>query len=390
MVLRWCKGFGRRAYTPARVIAGALATLTCNNHSAVGPQSGSRILWNQPVPNSIFTRPAVAAGAIYLLSASPTKHEAVALNGVDGSVKWRTSIPAPAGLGGDHIVTSGSVVVLPDTYLYGLDLVTGQIKWTFQPTVGRKPGVFGITGNNGVVYAGSASGNAYAIDAVTGQQLWVATIVPRDPISVDTPVFANGMVFYPVTDFESPHTPGALAALNATTGAVLWVHWLPHLDGNPATQTATINTAAAGGLVFVDSNDGPVYALDQTTGDIKWSVPRSAGLCCGSGDRRRIAVSGNILVVGSTSGIATAVDATTGSKLWDASANYGTIWDVSADDKYAYLLHSGGQLAAVELASGRVAWIFVDYTNFMQTAPASSGSFLYVGSSTNALALRRD
>jgi hypothetical protein len=71
------------------------------------------------------------------------------------------------------------------------------------------------------------------------------------------PAVANGVVY--VGSLQ-----GNVAALNATTGAVLW----SSADTNGPVQSSP---AVADGMVYVGGNDGEVYALSAATGAQKWA-----------------------------------------------------------------------------------------------------------------------
>jgi PQQ-like domain len=66
---------------------------------------------------------------------------------------------------------------------------------------------------NAVVYVGSLDGNIYAFNAITGKQLWSATI--ECSIYGSSPAVVNGVVYIGSLDNN-------LYAFNATTGAKLW------------------------------------------------------------------------------------------------------------------------------------------------------------------------
>ena len=71
---------------------------------------------------------------------------------------------------------------------------------------------------NGVVYFGSGDGNVYALNASTGALLWMH----NTGFQLDSsPVVANGVVFIGGV-YSSSSTELTLYALNASTGALLW------------------------------------------------------------------------------------------------------------------------------------------------------------------------
>src|SRR5262249_47033214 len=67
-------------------------------------------------------------------------------------------------------------------------------------------------------------------------------------------------------------TPGAVRALEATTGALKWN--FPLHTG----ASSTGNVATAGGVVFASSNDGNLIALESKTGRYLWHYYTGANI----------------------------------------------------------------------------------------------------------------
>jgi outer membrane protein assembly factor BamB len=78
-----------------------------------------------------------------------------------------------------------------------------------------------------------------------------------DSVIASSPAVAGGAVYFGCYD-------GKLYALNASTGAVRWDY----------TTGGLIQScpAVAGGVVYVGSNDGKLYALNASTGAVKWTA----------------------------------------------------------------------------------------------------------------------
>jgi outer membrane protein assembly factor BamB len=94
-----------------------------------------------------------------------------------------------------------------------------------------------------VIYTGTDTGAVYALDAATGAILWTTTGVGR--ATGDSPALADGSLYVPTTD--------GFFVLDATTGAIRWTAPL----GSVSTQPAV-----AGGVVFTGGLDGRVMAFD--------------------------------------------------------------------------------------------------------------------------------
>jgi outer membrane protein assembly factor BamB len=102
--------------------------------------------------------------------------------------------------------------------------------------------------NNGVIYAGSTvndtstGGRVYALNAVTGQQLWVANTAGNVQSSL---LCTNGLV----VDGQSNN----LEVRNASNGAILF----HYTTGNRVQSTPVI----LNGVLYIGSRDGSIYAF---------------------------------------------------------------------------------------------------------------------------------
>jgi outer membrane protein assembly factor BamB len=149
---------------------------------------------------------------------------------------------------------------------------------------------------NEVVYVGSYNGNAYALNAATGAEVW-SFLTGGEAFS--TPAVVNGVVYVGSNDQN-------VYALNAITGAE---HW-SHTTGFDVTSSP----AVAKGVVYVGSDDGNLYALNAATGAKLWSF--TTRLVVASSP----AIANGVVYVGSADGNLYALDAFSGAKLWSFAA----------------------------------------------------------------------
>jgi outer membrane protein assembly factor BamB len=188
-----------------------------------------------------------------------------------------------------------------------------RLKWKF-PTGERI--VSSPVFQDKAIYFGGDDGNIYALDSETGRQIWKRATGGPVPC---TPAVANGIVYAASYD-------GKFYALEAKTGAIKWkfategerrfeakgIHGL-----QPKTQTIAdqfdvylSSPVVAQGAVFFGSGDGHLYALDATSGDLKWKFK--------TGDviHASPAYADGTLFVGSWDSYFYAVDAATGKEKW--------------------------------------------------------------------------
>jgi PQQ-like domain len=101
-----------------------------------------------------------------------------------------------------------------------------------------------INDDETVVYTGTDTGAVYALDAATGAILWTSNNAAPGQVT-DTPALAHGSLFVPTTN--------GLVVLDAATGALKWA---------AGAGSVRIQPAVAGGTVFTGAEDGRVMAFD--------------------------------------------------------------------------------------------------------------------------------
>ncbi len=230
--------------------------------------------------------PAPAMGADGTVYLSDTNGNVVALDGATGRQKWvsvsaETNLVTSPALGPD-----GTLYFIRGSYrgatfgwnianLYALDGATGRQKWEFPIDDAGNP-YPPIIGADGTVYVGSPV-SLCARDGTTGDQRWAQLIGGRNwgiSAAGGPPVIGvDGTIF--VTSLADPGRPGGTAvgylyALDGATGNQIWTHKM----GYPTPFSAAISSD---GTIYLRGSDGNFMALDQTTGDLKWSIVLSAG-----------------------------------------------------------------------------------------------------------------
>jgi parallel beta-helix repeat protein len=187
--------------------------------------TGVTILWNYTCwPSS---SPVVAGNYVYVGSFcffAPTG----AL--VSDSIRSGRSSPA---------IVDGVIYVATDGNAYALDALTGAQIWESEPVSSHSS----PTVVDGVVYIGSTDHNVYALNASTGAKIWNYTT--GDYIR-SSPAVADGVVYIGSTDYN-------VYALNASTGAKIWNY-----------KTGGIvwdSPAIANEVIYIGSDDGNFYAL---------------------------------------------------------------------------------------------------------------------------------
>ena len=265
-----------------------------------------------------------------------------------------------------------------------------QIKWTFH-TSGRvisSPAV-----SNGMVYVGSTDGNLYAVDLESGAQKWKFETKVRVPSS---PAISGGIVYFGSYD-------GNFYAVDATTGQLKWKFQTggerrfaaKHIHGiQPAAETMPdpfdfylSSPAVWNGAVYFGSGDGNIYALDASSGALKWKFQ--------TGDvvHASPAISNGILFVGSWDSFFYALDAVTGKEKWryktgedhEIYNQVGIQSSAAVMDAVVYFGCRDSNFYALDAANGQKKWSFNNKGSWVITSPAVLDGKVYFATSDTAM-----
>jgi outer membrane protein assembly factor BamB len=250
-----------------------------------------------------------------------------------------------------------------------------RVKWKF-PTGDRI--ISSPVAQDKVLYFGGDDGNIYAVDLETGRQIWKRTTGGPVPC---TPAVANGTVYAGSYD-------GKFYALNAQTGAIKWkfategerrfeakgIHGLQPKNQTIADQFDVFlsSPVVALGAVYFGSGDGNLYALDATSGELKWKFK--------TGDviHASPAYADGVLFVGSWDSYFYAVDAATGKEKWrfhggeDPLVHNQVGFQSSAAvvNGVVYVGCRDSNLYALDAATGKEKWKFFNELSWVIVSPA--------------------
>ena len=265
----------------------------------------------------------------------------------------------------------------------------GRLLWRFRAShaIRTSPVVW-----DGTVFFGAADERLYAVDASTGEIRW------RIPMEGDDALLtvAEGTVYVSADSY--------LHAVDPDTGDIHWSY--------PTGPVYYSYPTVSEGVVYIGGWSGRVYAIDGTTGELRWEYEEEAAAF-----RSSPVVDQGSVYISSTSGTLYAFDATTGEVLWEAqvgnkgsykspAAGYGVVY--LSDDEHLYAFdaakgdrlwkvearvsydsrmtiangvlyyYSGGALNAVDTASG--AYLWARSADESMSAPTVSEGIVYIGS----------
>jgi outer membrane protein assembly factor BamB len=209
-----------------------------------------------------------------------------------------------------------------------------------------------------------ADGRVYTIDTLArvrafniqnGQEIWMHQV--RGENSPAEALFGGG-VTYDGGRIYATNGAGDIAALDAATGNQVWMV----KPGGPLRGAPTV----ANDTVYTLSQDSQLYALNAQNGEQRWAGAGSFELA-GVFGTAAPAFAQSTLVAGFSSGELTAYRYENGQVVWqDAlartgiSTTVGQLSDIDADpvidNGRVFAIGQGGRMVAVELITGQRAW----------------------------------
>jgi len=308
------------------------------------------------------------------------------------TLKWAFGFPAARSgrsqptFGGGRLLVAGE-----GGEVYSLDPGTGCQHWMFRAQAGVRTsiaiGTYAGEGAEGpyAAYFGDVGANVYAVDLLTGLQLWTRRVDDHPLAGVTgSPVFHLGRLYVPVAglgeeiqagsaQYECCTFRGSVAALDANTGEVIWkTYTIPDPPARRGENPAgTTRWGPSGGgvwsaptldlerrVLYVGTGNGysdppqpytnAVLALDMRTGEIRWAFQATKGdvwnLACMSnggncppdsgpdfdfGSSPMLVTrpgGGDLVIAGQKSGMAYALDPDAdGELVWEYRAGQGSM-----------------------------------------------------------------
>ena len=304
---------------------------------------------------------------------------------------WALAFPDANALRASPVI-AGSTIFFSATgtrKVFALDAVSGCAKWVFHsPTRMRSSLAFGELSENGIkaIIYGDAEGFVYALDALTGEQLWSTDVrshgrgirltggMVLHEGKVFVPVSASGVAQGATATFECCAGHGEIVALDASSGEIDWVyHTMPEAEytgelnsvgvrlrgpsGAPIWSTPTVDKERNQLYVTTGENTShpatetsdAIIALNLTTGEENWVFQglwndvwntvcgRSSGPNCPNQHPSTLAdkdfggsailverEDGDMLLAGQKTGDLWALNPDTGALVWNQRIGTGT------------------------------------------------------------------
>jgi hypothetical protein len=191
-----------------------------------------------------------------------------------------------------------------------------------------------------VIYQGVMNGEMHAIDANTGQALWI--VRPGGPIPHTAAVYRD-YVYFGSLD-------GNVYALSKADGHTVWQF---RTRGPVVSAPAVVN-----GRLYIGSNDGNLYALDANTGVQLWRVGTGGPVVSSP------AVANGRVYFGSEDMKARCVDAVTGRLIWAAS-----LYGAGMHNTHPVVSDDGNVVIFLTVKAGASSYVHVEgYPDTSQSA----------------------
>lgn len=234
---------------------------------------------------------------------------------------------------GPAIVDGVLYIVAGDRTVRALDSSTGEARWTSPAKdYAGSPAVAG-----GRVYVVGRDFSVAALSATDGHELW------RQPGTFDKDASP-----LPLDDIVVGGGTTGLTAFDAATGTVRWTY---------ATAGSIAHApSAAGGAIYVGSEDGVLHAVDAATGAMIWTQDTHSTHFATTAVR-----DGVVYAMASSDDAAKllAVDVDDGATIWTFDPPPGTfLRSPSVDDDTVYVSAVDGGLYALSTKDGAVTWEF--------------------------------
>ena len=196
----------------------------------------------------------------------------------------------------------------------------------------------------GLLYEESFDGRIHALDAATGAERWT---YDSHRCGWASPALAGGVVFATfIGDVPAACSRlggGAIVALSARTGRVLWSRNTAKTESSPL---------VADGIVYFGDADGRVHALSAATGKERWSYDTN-GAVKGSPALER-----GRLFIGNYGGSFYGLDAGTGKLIWQSNGHGNFYAGPSVVGGRVYVSSINGNVYAFSARDGAQLWNF--------------------------------
>jgi outer membrane protein assembly factor BamB len=273
------------------------------------------------------------------------------------TLQWTQDITGGIGNGSPLVIDSIILVANLRGELYAIHAHTGKrLGWI--DIAEAIQGTPAIDGNTAIVAASNTRESLIAFDLSSGKIQWRQ---PYGDLEV-SPLLYQQRIYV-------GNTAGVFFAVDRGTGEEIWKFEIPD---NTRLKGIRSSAAIFGGMVIFGAEDGAVYALDATSGALRWRSETDGSIVSTP------CVDDETVFIGNLAGTLWAIDATSGSPRWKTPAGSSIYASPSSARGLVYVGTTKGMMLAIHDATGATSWK-ADLGSVINSAPVISGSVLYVG-----------
>jgi outer membrane protein assembly factor BamB len=326
--LAWRAGTGGGILTGSPVVGGGRVFVGIKREDQVEGNAllafdagDGTLLWRDEVDAAIKSAPSFAEGRVYAVTITG---EVVAVDATNGTRIWTYALGDPSlrWVYMSPLVHEGVVYVGMSPHFAALDARTGEAKWVRQDMgtrdwIGSYPSPAAFGKYLVVAFYGQPI-NLWVMELATGNTVWNNAEDKTFRINA-TPVVGPEGTIYAVSGNTR------VRAFDLETQAVKWE--------TPLENTrCSSGLALSGGLLFVPTGDGRLYALDAANGEVCWEWTSAEGLASFTpyvrGGKSVVGppvVAGEWIYVGAADGCVSVLEAKTGKQVWQHNLQIPTL-----------------------------------------------------------------
>jgi outer membrane protein assembly factor BamB len=160
--------------------------------------------------------------------------------------------------------------------------------------------------------------------------------------------------------------------------------WSVNIGDGQGRRYNRLQPVIVGGTIFAASENGEVYAIDKTTGDVLWRERTGETITGGVG------AGGDMVLLGTRDAKVFALEQSTGELMWEASVSSEVLAAPASDGRVVAVQTIDGRLIALEPADGRQRWVYETTVPALSlrgnSKPVISGNVVIAGFSSGIAA----
>lgn len=270
---------------------------------------------------------------------------------ISNQVRWVLPIPngveSEIAVFGDTIYFGGG-----DGFLYSVQAETGRVNWRYEV---RTPMISRPTVHQGRLFITTAADTVSAFDANTGKWLWHYRRRSSQAATIrgsSSPLVYQNQLLVGLSD-------GFLVSLSVADGKLIWEKKLH--EGRKFTDIDA-QPILKGGVVYVPSYDGALYAITPQSGNIIWKFDAGGG--------KSISYEDGKIFLPSSDGSIYVLSSESGKVLWKFELDGGVPTRIVSTDQYLVFGSTYQYLYALDKKTGKLVYRYnVGYKSGFSGSP---------------------